>query len=105
MKKYFDQSAAAARLEDIYRFTHEQFGPVHADKYLDGAFELFEDIAEKRVTWRRIPEEFGVDGFFTSYKSHFVFWKLRSDGQIAIVAILHQRMDLARRLKEDASEP
>lgn len=105
MTRYLLQSAAAARLEDIYRYTIDQFGPAQAEKYLDGAFELFGNIAEKRVTWRRIPGEFGVDGFFTRYKSHFVFWKLRSDGQIAIVAILHQRMDLARRLKEDASEP
>ena len=105
MRKYFIQSAAAARLEDIYRFTIEQFGRAQADVYLDGIFELFENIAGKRVTWQRIPGEFGVDGFFTRYKSHFVFWKLRSDGQIAIVAVLHQRMDLARRLQEDASGP
>ena len=105
VRKYFLQSAASARLEDIYRHTIKQFGPVQADTYLHGIFALFDDIAEKRVTWQRIPGEFGVDGYFTRYKSHFVFWKLRSDGQIAIVAVLHQRMDLARRLREDVSEP
>ncbi|MCO5160278.1 MAG: type II toxin-antitoxin system RelE/ParE family toxin [Mesorhizobium sp.] len=105
MREYLLQSAAAARLEDIYRYSIEQFGVAQADRYLDGVFELFEDIAAKRITWRRIPGEFGVDGYFARYKSHFVFWKLRSDGQIAIAAILHQRMDLARRLREDVSEP
>lgn len=105
MKRYFVQPNASARLEDIYRFTLQRFGPAQADRYLDGAFALFEDIAARRIIWRRIPREFGVDGFFTRYRSHFVFWKLRSDGQIAIVAILHQRMDMARRLPEDASEP
>ena len=105
MKTYLIQSAAAGRLEDIYRHTLEQFGPAQADKYLDGLFELFDEIATKRITWQRIPSEFGVDGYYTRYKSHFVFWKLRSDGQIAIVVVLHQRMDLARRLQEDASEP
>lgn len=105
MKRYFLQPAASARLEEIYRYSIEQFGPAQADKYLDGAFALFEDIAEKRVPWRRIPGEFGVDGFFTRYRSHFVFWKLRFDGEVGIVAILHHRMDLARRLQEDASEP
>lgn len=105
MRTYLVQSAAAARLEDIYRHTLEQFGPAQADRYLDGVFALFEDIAGKRITWRRIPTEFGVDGYFARYKSHFVFWKLRSDGQIAIVAVLHQRMDLARRLREDVSKP
>jgi toxin ParE1/3/4 len=105
VKKYFIQPAASARLEDIYRHTVRQFGPAQADRYLDGAFALFEDIAQRRVTWRRIPGEFGVEGYFARYQSHFVFWKLRLDGQVAIVAILHQRMDLARRLREDDSEP
>lgn len=105
MNTYFIRPAASARLEDIYRYTLQNFGTAQADKYLNGAFALFEDIATRRVTWMRIPQEFGVDGFFTRYRSHFIFWKQRTDGQIAIVAVLHQRMDLARRLREDVSEP
>lgn len=105
MKRYFIQPTASARLEDIYRFTLQRFGQAQADRYLDGAFALFDEIAARRIIWRRIPREFGVDGFFTRYQSHFVFWKLRPDGQIAIAAILHQRMDLAHRLQEDTSEP
>ncbi len=105
MKRYLLRPAASARLEDIYRHTVQQFGPAQADAYLDGVFALFEDIAEKRVAWQRIPSEYGVEGYFARYKSHFVFWKRRDDGRVAIVAILHQRMDLARRLRDDASEP
>jgi toxin ParE1/3/4 len=101
VKRYFIQPAASARLEDIYRYTLQHFGFRQADTYVDSAFALF---AERRIAWRRIPREFGVDGYFARYQSHYVFWKLRSDGQVAIVAILHQRMDLARRLQEDASK-
>ena len=104
MRRYFLQPSASARLEDIYRYTTKQFGPAQADAYLDGFFALFEDIAERRITWRRIPSEFGVDGFMARYRSHFVFWRLRGDGQVAIVAILHQRMDIGHRLREDAPE-
>lgn len=68
-------------------------------------FALFEDIADRRVTWRRIPGAFGVEGYFARYQSHFVFWKQRADGEIAIVAVLHRRMDIGRRLQEDAAEP
>jgi len=102
--KFLVRSAASARLEEIYRYTFQQFGAAQADKYLDGAFALFEDIAARRVAWRRIPGDFCVEGYFTRYQSHFVFWKLRPDGQIAIVAILHRRMDLGRRLRKDTSE-
>ena len=105
MTKFFIQPAASARLEEIYRYTVQQFGMVQADRYLDGAFALFEDIAARRIAWRRIPAEFGVEGYFARYQSHLVFWKQRSDGQISIVAVLHQRMDLARRLREGDGEP
>ena len=105
MTKVLIQPAASARLEDIYRFTIDRFGPVQADRYLDGLFALFETIAERRIAWRPIPRDFGVDGYFTRYRSHYVFWKVRSDGQVAIVAVLHQRMDVGRRLREDASGP
>ncbi|MEO9612133.1 MAG: type II toxin-antitoxin system RelE/ParE family toxin [Nitratireductor sp.] len=100
MKKYFLQPAASARLEEVFLYTLDRFGPVQADEYLDGVFALFEDIAERRLAWQPIPSEFRVDGFFARYGSHFVFWKLRSDNHVAIVAILHQRMDMARRLRE-----
>jgi toxin ParE1/3/4 len=105
LKRYYIQPNASARLEEIYRFTLQRFGQARADRYLDGAFALFEDMAARRIIWRRIPPEFGVDGFFARYQSHFVFWKLRSEGQIAIVAILHRRMDIGRRLQDEASEP
>ncbi len=104
MSRYLLQPAASARLEDIYRYTMEQFGQAQADKYLDGIFLLFGDIAEKRITARRIPSEFGVEGYMTRYRSHFVFWKQNSQGRIAIVAILHQRMDVGRRLREDVQQ-
>ena len=73
MKRYFLQPAASARLEEIYRYSIEQFGPAQADKYLDGAFALFEDIAEKRVPWRRIPGEFGVGRVLHSIPEPFRF--------------------------------
>jgi toxin ParE1/3/4 len=101
VKRYLIQPAASARLEDIYRYTVTQFGRIHADDYLEGAFALFDDIAERRITWRRIPSEFGVEGYMARYRSHFVFWRMRADGQVAILAILHQRMDVGRRLQED----
>ncbi|MFN4271227.1 MAG: type II toxin-antitoxin system RelE/ParE family toxin [Aliihoeflea sp.] len=105
MTRYLLRPAVSAGLEEIYRHTVQQFGSAQADAYLDGMFALFEDIVEKRIGWQRIPSEYGVEGYFARYKSHFVFWKRRDDGDVAIVAILHQRMDIARRLRDDASGP
>jgi plasmid stabilization system protein ParE len=105
VKTHLLQAAASARLEDIYRHTLQNFGATQADTYLDGLFALFETIADRSVTWRRIPHEFGVEGYYARYRSHFVFWRQAADDEIATVAILHQRMDVARRLREDVSGP
>ncbi len=105
MNGFYLQRAAAARLENIYLYTLKRFGKQQADKYLDGLFGLFNDIAEERITWAPIPVEFGVDGYFARFEQHFVFWKMRPEGHIAIVSILHRRMDVAKRLQEDTHEP
>ncbi len=101
MKKYWLRRAASQRLEDTYAYTLETHGQVQADKYLDGMFDLFEMIADRHIYWRAIPPQFGVKGFFASYGHHYVFWKERGDSSIAIVSILHERMDAGRRLREE----
>lgn len=101
VKKYWVSSNAAKRLEDIYAYTVETHGQAKADTYLDGIFALFEEIADGRIPWRPIAPQYEVKGYFARYKRHLVFWKQRGDGSIAVVSILHQRMDTGQRLRED----
>jgi hypothetical protein len=50
---------------------------------------------------RPIPAEFGVDGYFYRYQTHFVYWKRLADGDIGIVMIRHQRMHQIERFRDD----
>jgi toxin ParE1/3/4 len=95
------QEAASLRLDEIYRYTRETWGNDQAERYITGLFQAFERIETRGVISRPVPAEFGVDGFFFRYQSHFVYWRRLSGGEIGIVTILHQRMHQMARFRDD----
>lgn len=101
MTKYLIQEAASFRLDEIYSYTFNKWGKEQADRYITEMFEVFECITDKKVLWRPIPAEFDVDGYFTKYISHFIYWKILKSGKIGIVTILHERMHQISRFKGD----
>lgn len=95
------QEAASHRLDDIYRYTRDQWGSEQANPYITGLFEAFEKIESRGVASRPIPAEFGVDGYFFKYERHFVYWRRLGNGDIGIVTILHERMHRIDRFQKD----
>lgn len=95
------QEAASHRLDDIYRYTRDQWGSEQADRYIKGLFEAFGKIESHGVASRPIPAEFGLDGYFFKYERHFVYWRRLGNGDIGIVTILHERMHRIDRFRED----
>ncbi len=95
------QDAASLRLDEIYRYTKDKWGDDQAEKYITGLFETFERIETFGILSRPVPAEFGVDGYFFRYQSHFVYWRRLLSGDIGIVTILHQRMHQIARLKNE----
>jgi toxin ParE1/3/4 len=94
------QESAGHRLDNIYRHTSESWEEAQAERYIRGMFARFAAIAERRVPWRAIPAEFGVDGYVCRYERHLIYWKRLADGEIGIVTILHERMHQIERLQE-----
>ena len=92
---------AGHRLDQIYSYTRETWGEVQADRYIRGLFERFQAIADQRFSWRAVPAEFGVDGYVCRYERHFIYWKMRDDGAVGIVTVLHERMHQIGRFRED----
>ena len=95
------QEAASHRLDEIYRYTRDQWGVEQAERYITGLFEAFGKIDTHKVMSRPIPAEFGVDGYFFRYERHFVYWRKLSNGDIGIVTILHERMHQIDRFRDD----
>lgn len=95
------QEAASRRLDDVYRYTRDEFGAAHAERYIEGLFAAFERIETHAVLSRPVPAEFGVEGFFFRYERHLVYWRRLANGDIGIVTILHERMHQIGRFRED----
>jgi len=103
MPRFLVQKRAALRIKKIYCYTQETWGNKQAKDYIDGLFQTFNQIANKQVIWRPIPADFEVNGFYTVYKKHYIYWKELNTEQIGIVTILHERMHQMERFQDDNS--
>lgn len=99
MSGFFIEPAADLRLDEIYDYTADQWGEDQADRYIQALFERFAAIAARRVAWRKLPADFGVNAYFARTEHHIVYWRERADGAIGIVAILHERMHQLEQLR------
>jgi len=95
------QQAAAARIDEIYRYSRERWGEAQADAYVKGLFDAMEGVASGATASRPVPAEFGIDGYVFRYRRHFVYWKTLRDGAVGIVTFLHERMHQTDRFLED----
>lgn len=86
------QIAASRRIDEIYRYTRNQWGEKQAVRYLGGLFSTFKQIATGEVLARSIPSNFGVHGSYCRYEKHFVYRKYLEKGDVGIVTVLHERM-------------
>ena len=99
MTTYRLEPLANQRLDEIYQYTRARWGARQAEAYISGLFDAFGEIAARQTPWRAIPAEYGVVGYFALCGRHLIFWREMDDGAVAIAAILHERMDVASRLR------
>jgi toxin ParE1/3/4 len=95
------QAAASHRIDEIFRYTRERWGPDQASRYIRGLFEAFDRIESRTISSRPIPAEFGVNGFVVRYASHVIYWRALDNGDTGIVTVLHERMHQIDRFRED----
>jgi plasmid stabilization system protein ParE len=95
------QEAASWRLDETYRHTRDRWGQVQAERCITGLFEAFERIGSRGVAYRPVPAELGVQGYFFRYERHFVYWRRLGDDRIGMATILHERMHLLERFRDD----
>ncbi len=104
MTEYLLFPEAEARLDAILDYTRERWGETQAISYVEGMIDRFAAIADRSATWRRLPAEFGIDGYHCRYERHHIYWRLLSGEVVGIVTILHERMQQLERVRE-AFEP
>ena len=100
MAAYRVSAIAGQRLDEIFAYTSDKWGDAQAESYVRGLFDCFDRIARRETTWRAIPTEFGVDGFYARHEHHYVDWRTLSDGTVGIVSVLHERMHQMDRFRD-----
>lgn len=105
MSGYFLGPQADQQLDQIYEYTAIQWGEDQADRYVELLFQYFSAVSAKNVIWRAVPAEFGIEGCFGRCEQHFIYWKVLETGEVAFVAILHERMHQIEQIRNIMNQP
>jgi len=88
---YFLSLDADHDLQDIYTYTDEKWGTAQATLYLNGLFEVFDQIG-RNPAMGRLRRDLGDDIRGFPHAAHVVFY-MPWQGEMAIVRVLHGSMD------------
>ncbi len=66
-----------------------------------GLYESIKKISLTPELWKKIEHEKIKNVFYHKYKKHYIFFKSISCKSIGIISILHERMNIPEKLKED----
>ena len=99
MAKYKLTNKAVADLSKIWEYTFEVWSEKQADKYYDGLISNCEEIAENPDFGKNYE---GISKQLLGIKSnrHIIFYSTLNEDYIEITRILHERMDLKKRIAE-----
>ena len=94
-RKYCLSPLAEADLEDIWRYADENWSVRQAETYHAEIVEAFEGLASGLKIGRRADIR---EGYFKHVVGSHVIYYLLLDAEIAIIRIVHRRMDVSRHL-------
>ena len=99
MAKYKLTNKAVEDLSGIWDYTIENWYELQADRYYDMLLGSCQDIADNPDLGKNYD---GVTADLLGLKSnrHIIFYRKLTDKPIEITRILHERMDLKKRITE-----
>lgn len=99
MAKYKLTNKAVEDLSTIWDYTFEVWSEKQADKYYDGLLSSCEEIGENPQlgkSYKGISKQLlGVET-----NRHIIFYRILKQDYVEITRILHERMDLKKRITE-----
>ncbi|GJE55039.1 MULTISPECIES: type II toxin-antitoxin system RelE/ParE family toxin [Methylobacterium] len=88
---------ARADLDGIWDYTAEHWNADQADRYIRQLAEAFGNIADGSIPGRA-ANDIRKGYFKVPVGSHVVFYRHAAAGDVVVIRVLHQRMDVARHL-------
>lgn len=107
MPAYRFYPPADAAQDKIWHETVEKWGEAQAEFYLRGLHMHLQRLCDNRLLWRRLPQRLAVpsdikrEAYFSRYERHYLFFRTLDNGDLGVMSILHEKMDMAVRLRED----
>ncbi|NRD20278.1 type II toxin-antitoxin system RelE/ParE family toxin [Winogradskyella eckloniae] len=99
MAKYQLTNKAVADLNGIWEYTVENWSENQADRYYDMLLDICQDIADNPELGKSY-DGIKSDLFGLKANRHVIFYRKSEVNPIEITRILHERMDLKRRITE-----
>jgi len=99
MVSYTFTRSAQNDLRDIAIYTSKQWGIDQAFKYAGDLDQCFEAISKGSIIEKAVSEN-TTDIFYHRMQKHIIFYQKLENNDLVILAILHEKMDLMKRLED-----
>jgi len=84
-------------LREIARYTLKNWGSKSLESYWHGLKNTFKTIGKNDVIKRQFSDKFS-QLLVTKYRYHFIFYITNPAKKPVIIAIIHEKMDIVKRL-------
>nr|WP_281547476.1 type II toxin-antitoxin system RelE/ParE family toxin [Alistipes onderdonkii] len=98
MAKLHFSNKAVNDLSDIWDYTADMWSENQADQYYDMIIASCRKIAGNPVLFGRQYKEIAEALYGFKANKHIIFYMVSDEGDIEIIRILHERMDLRNRI-------
>lgn len=96
---YLLSNKATQDLSDIWYYSVETWSENQADKYYHTLTTAFNEISKNPIIGKRYDEvKAGLLGY--RIQRHIIFYRITQPDSIEIIRILHDSMDLKRRIND-----
>lgn len=96
MRGFILSPAAQADIDGIWDYTAQRWGEEQAARYLRGLRDVCRELADGTRSGRPVDIRPGYHRCPSG--AHVLYFRTADDGQIVIIRVLHQRMDVNRHL-------
>ncbi len=86
-------------LRSIWNYTYDTWSEKQADKYVKELMNEFSTIVKYPLRGRNY-HEISSEFFGIKKNKHIIFYRISQAGDVEIIRILHELMDLPNRIKE-----
>lgn len=100
MAKLHFSNKAVEDLSGIWSYTADMWSENQADQYYDLIIASCRKIAANPVLFGRQYIDIAESLYGFKANKHIIFYMVTDEGDIEIVRILHERMDLRNRIEE-----